>query len=200
MTQITLGSKNPHKLLELEALLADYGVQLASLPTSVPDTIEDRDSFRGNAEKKACEYARATGSWALADDSGLCVNALGGAPGVFSARFAGEPADHGRNNALLLDQMRGVEASRRGAEFVCVLALADPQGLRLLVEGRLRGRIAEDLSGRGGFGYDPLFIIDEPELECSGRRLAELEPAEKNAISHRGRALRRLLAAWPALF
>lgn len=198
MKSLTLGTRNQHKLEEIQAMFNDFPILLEVMPEEHGDVDEDRDTFRGNAAKKALEYAEKTGGMVLADDSGLIVHALDGAPGVYSARFAGEHANHAANNDLLLEKMAGIPKEKRGAEFVTVMVLADSEGVLLCVEGRLRGEIIESLTGKGGFGYDPLFRVnseDDPEQ----RTLAEMSADEKNAISHRGRALRKVQAALPLL-
>lgn len=200
--RLLLASGNPKKRVELERLLARSDVELL-VPADVgglPPVEEDRPSFAGNAEKKARSAALASGLWALADDSGLEVDALDGAPGVRSARFAGEPCDDGANNALLLRLLEGRPAGARGAGFVCALALARPDGsIAAAIEGRARGRILAAPRGASGFGYDPLFELDEPGVPESGRTFAELGTDAKGRVSHRGRALcalrERLLAA-----
>lgn len=192
-----VASRNRHKLVELEQLLAGVPVEVRALgdyPGS-PEVVEDGDTFRDNAVKKAREAAAFTGEWALADDSGLEVDALGGEPGVRSARFAGEPTDDARNNAKLLSLLRGVSPGRRTARFRSVVALAGPDGELETVEGTVEGRIIEAPRGTGGFGYDPLFLL--PDL---GRTMAELSPEEKNAVSHRGRAMAALARRLRARF
>ena len=197
---ILVASSNKKKLAELERRLVHLGVQLV-VPHAVggiPDTIEDAPTFEGNAAKKAREAATAKGMWALADDSGLEVDALQGAPGVLSARFAGRHGDDAANNALLLERLSNVPDSARSARFVCVLALARPDGsLALSVRGEARGRIAHAARGTRDFGYDPLFVFDEPGHPQTGRGFAELEPDDKDAVSHRGRALRELARLLP---
>lgn len=179
-----LASTNAHKAEELQALLAHLGVAVAPAPRAL-EVAEDAPDFAGNAALKAQAYARAFGAWALADDSGLEVAALGGRPGVFSARYA--PSDPERI-AKLLGELEG--AAERGAAFVCALALANPQGeLVAQVAGRCPGRIALAPRGQGGFGYDPIFEL------AHGRTFAELSPEEKLAEGHRGRAGRALAAA-----
>lgn len=199
--EILLASGNPKKLRELHAALEGSGVRLLA-PADVgglPELSEDAPSFAGNAAKKAISAARATGRWALADDSGLEVDALGGEPGVRSARYAGEPADDAANNAKLLAALAGLPDELRGARFVCALALAAPEGrLVLEVEGEARGRILHAPRGDGDFGYDPLFLFTEEGYPQCGRAFAELSPAEKSAVSHRGRALRALRAEFAA--
>ena len=200
--RLLIASDNAKKRAELEALLAPLGLELAT-PSGVgglPDVEEDQPTFAGNARLKAVSGARASGLWTLADDSGLEVDALGGAPGVRSARFAGRHGDDQANNALLLERLRGLPAERRGARFVCALALARPDGsVALDLEGEVRGRILDAPRGGGGFGYDPLFLFTEPGFEQSGRVFGELAPAEKALVSHRGRALRRLAELLPAV-
>jgi XTP/dITP diphosphohydrolase len=199
--RLLVASDNPKKRAELEALLAPLELQVVT-PSEVgglPPVDEDRPTFAGNAAKKAVSAARASGLWALADDSGLEVDALGGAPGVRSARFAGRHGDDAANNALLLERLAGLPPQRRGARFVCALALARPDGsLALEVEETTRGRILEAPRGEGGFGYDPLFLFTEEGFDETGRPFAELEPPEKARVSHRGRALRRLAEHLPA--
>ncbi len=159
-----------------------------------PETVEDRDTLECNAEKKAVSAARACGTWALADDTGVFVEALGGAPGVHSARWAGPDCVDSDNRAKLMKELAGVPAARRGAYFRTVMALSDPNGRVEFTDGRLDGAIAESPRGAGGFGYDPLFLLPD------GRTLAELGPVEKNDISHRGRALRAILPRLRSIF
>lgn len=195
---LLLASNNLKKLRELQHVLGEHGelgVKLA-LPSDIggiPDVVEDQPTFRANAAKKAISAARASGMWALADDSGLEVDALGGTPGVLSARFAGEHGNDLANNTRLLEELRGVPDERRGARFVCALALARPDGsLAAEIEGVARGRILHAPRGEHDFGYDPLFLFTEPGFDETGRGFAELEPEEKARVSHRGRALRAL--------
>jgi XTP/dITP diphosphohydrolase len=198
--RLLLASNNPKKRAELERLLEPLGVELLTPEElgGLPEVEEDRPTFRANAALKAVSAARAARHWALADDSGLEVAELGGAPGVRSARFAGRHGNDAANNAALLARLAGVPAERRGARFTCALALADPEGqLRLEVEGHARGRILEAPRGPAGFGYDPLFLFTEEGFAESGRAFAELSPEEKARVSHRGRALRELAARLP---
>lgn len=219
--ELLLASNNKKKLAELERLLGPLGVRVRTpreLSTPLPEVDEDRDTFAGNAAKKALSAAAASGLAALADDSGLCVDALGGAPGVRSARFAGGHGDDAANNALLLERLAGLPPERRGARFVCALALAVPGGdrwraeptahsnaagggtgarLLLEVEGEVRGRILAAPRGRGGFGYDPLFQFTETGFAETDACFAELEPGAKGRVSHRGRALRELARRLP---
>jgi len=182
-----VATRNRHKLAELERLLAPLKLEL--LPDHVALPPETGATFRDNALLKARTAAAALDRPVLADDSGLCVAALGGRPGVRSARYAGEGASDRANLEKLVREMSG-RADRRAA-FVCVLALVDPrEGRELVVEGRCEGVLADAPRGEGGFGYDPLFVPDDLG---DGRTMAELEPGEKNAISHRGRAAQALL-------
>ena len=202
MRRLLLASGNAKKRAELEGLLGPLGVALAT-PADVgglPPVDEDRPDFAGNARKKACSAAASSGLWSLADDSGLEVDALDGAPGVRSARFAGAHGDDAANNRRLLERLAGVPAARRGARFVCALVLARPDGEPLAeILGESRGRILEAPRGAGGFGYDPLFLFTEPGHPETGRGFAELSPAEKARVGHRGRALRELVRRWPTL-
>ena len=201
--RLLIASQNAKKRKELQLLLAPLAIEIVT-PADVggiPEVDEDQPTFARNAAKKAVSAARASGLWALADDSGLEVEALGGAPGVRSARYAGEPANDARNNAQLLAELAGLAPERRGARFVCALALARPEGtLALEVSGEARGRILEAPRGAGDFGYDPLFLFTEPGYPQTGRGFAELGATEKSAVSHRGRALRALARGLPALF
>lgn len=200
--RLLIATQNAKKHRELEPLLAPLGIQIAT-PSDVgglPEVDEDQPTFALNAAKKAASAARASKLWALADDSGLEVEALDGAPGVRSARWAGEPADDARNNARLLRELAGIPDERRGARFVCALALARPDGsLALEVRGEARGRILHHPRGAGDFGYDPLFLFTEPGFPQTGRGFAELTGAEKSAVSHRGRALCALAERWPRI-
>jgi XTP/dITP diphosphohydrolase len=157
-----------------------------------PDVEEDGRTFAENALKKARAIALHTGHVTIADDSGLEVDALGGLPGLYSARFAGEPADDGRNNDRLLRELAGVADEKRGAQFKCVIAIVDGRGREKVVEGICRGAIIRELKGAQGFGYDPLFV--EP---ASGLTFAEMDAGLKNAISHRSRAIGELKKILP---
>ena len=195
--KLLVASNNKKKRLELEALLAPLGHEVLCPEDvgGVPEVDEDQPSFAGNAAKKATSGALASGLWTLADDSGLEVEALEGAPGVHSARFAGTHGDDAANNAKLLAELDGLPPQRRGARFVCALALADPEG-RIVAEffGEARGRILTGERGTGGFGYDPLFLFTEEGHVATDQVFAELTPAQKAAVSHRGRALQALVA------
>lgn len=195
--KLLLASRNRGKLAELDALLGPLGIELLSLDRvpGAPETEETGATFAENARLKAVAAARYAGQWALADDSGLEVEALDGAPGVFSARFAGRHGDDEANNRALLQRLRHVPDALRGARFVCALALARPDGtLAAEIEAETRGRILAAPRGQRGFGYDPLFSCAEEGASAAGRSFAELEPHEKAQISHRGRALRALHA------
>ncbi len=190
MKQIVLASNNAKKLAELSTLLAPLGFELTPQgQLGVPEAEEPFGTFVENALAKARHAARLTGLPALADDSGICVRALGGAPGVHSARYAGEPKSDQRNNDKLLQAL--ANASDRHAHYVCLLVFVrhadDPQPL--IAEGEWHGELLTAPRGEGGFGYDPLFLI--PSL---GKTVAELPAAEKNTLSHRGQALQKLLA------
>ena len=190
---IVLATSNHGKLLELRALLADLPVQLRSAAEVLgeqPTIVEDGATFEENALLKARAIARATRCLALADDSGLEVDALAGRPGVRSARFAHERATDAENNAALLRELEHVEEGARSARFRCVLSLVDPwsESDVHVAEGSCEGSIARTPRGNGGFGYDPLFLVGGP----GGRAMAELSEAEKNQVSHRARAVHAL--------
>jgi XTP/dITP diphosphohydrolase len=189
MKELFVATGNKGKLKELEALLSGAVAAIlspADFP-GLPEVVEDGATFRENAEKKARHAARFTGKPAIADDSGLVVDALDGAPGVYSARFAGHGATDAANNAKLLADMVHVPPEGRTAAFHCVLALCLPDGECRTFTGELAGTLLEAPRGEGGFGYDPLFLV--PEF---GQTLAELPLATKNRISHRAKALARL--------
>ncbi len=192
MTRLHLASRNAKKIAEMERILAAHlpGVQIVGLDdvAAYDEPVEDEATFAGNALLKARAGVAATGLATVADDSGLCVDALNGMPGVLSARWAGPPKDDARNNALLLAQLADVPDARRGAHFVCAVAVVTPDGRELVVEGRMDGTILREVRGDGGFGYDVLFVADERP----GLTTAELSREDKDAISHRGHALRDL--------
>jgi XTP/dITP diphosphohydrolase len=197
MFDLVLGTHNAKKLIELRMLLPEDQFQLTSL-AELPDAIEVEetgDTFAANARLKASQQAKHLGRWVLAEDSGLTVDALDGAPGVVSARFAGQHGDDEANNDKLLQLLEQVPDERRGAQFNCFLCLADPAGqVRLEANGQCCGRIARTRSGGAGFGYDPLFIIREYH-----RTFGELDLTVKRAISHRSRALRQFVPQLCAL-
>ena len=183
---LLIATSNRGKLREVRGVLGDLAILLRALDEfpAIEEPVEDKDTFAANARLKAIYYARHTGCWALADDSGLEVEVLDGAPGVRSARFAGIPRDDKANNAKLIAALRGVPAARRAARFQCAIAVANGKGVLAEASGVIEGVIVSKARGDNGFGYDPHFLV--PEL---GKTTAELEPAVKNRISHRGRAL-----------
>lgn len=191
--RLVVATRNEHKLRELGEILT--GFELVPLPPEVELPPEDGDTFAANALIKARAAAAATGGAALADDSGISARALGGRPGVRSARFAGENATDEENLALLIEELRGRDPA---VAYVCVLAYIDRTGTETVVEGRCEGRLIDEPRGDRGFGYDPAFVPDDTG-EADGRTMAELEPAEKHAISHRGRAARALARELGAL-
>jgi XTP/dITP diphosphohydrolase len=188
---LILGSRNRKKLIELEELLLPLGFTLKTL-ADFPDSIEIEETgrtFAENARLKAVQQARHLKHWVLGEDSGLSVDALGGAPGVYSARFSHPGATDERNNALLLEKLRTVPLEKRWAHYTCYATLSDPEGnVRAETEGTCRGRILNTAAGAGGFGYDPLFEIAEYH-----RTFGELNPGVKRVLSHRSRAIRQLL-------
>lgn len=196
MTQVFLASRNAKKLAEMQRILAEHvpDVEVLGLDDVTPydEPPETEPTFEGNALIKVRAGVAATGLPSIADDSGLCVDALNGMPGVLSARWAGTAKDDAANNRLLLEQLDDVPDERRTAHFTCAVAFASPSGNGVaehVVHGEMHGRIIRELRGSGGFGYDVLFVADDTP---DGRTSAELPPDEKDAISHRGRALRAL--------
>ena len=190
--RILIATMNTGKLLEYERLLAEVpGLELetmAALPEAI-DVVEDRDTFRGNALKKAMEIVTVAGMPCLADDSGLEVDALGGGPGVYSARYAGEGSTDSENNAKLLDELSGIADDERTARFRCAIVIVDQSGRELaMAEGACEGRIGSEPRGSHGFGYDPLFVP-----EGYAQTMAELGPETKNEISHRAKAAAKLV-------
>jgi XTP/dITP diphosphohydrolase len=187
---LVIGTRNPKKREELVEILGDLPLDVRDL-TGWPDTpevVEDRATFEDNSRKKAAELARHLKQWVLAEDSGLVVPGLNGRPGVYSARYAGKQGDDAANNARLLAELAPLPEDRRAAYYVCVAALANPEGhIEAVTEGRCHGVITRDYRGSGGFGYDPLFLI--PEYH---RTFGELSARVKHALSHRGRALARM--------
>lgn len=193
MKRVVLATRNAHKIGELRAILADLGVDVELVGVTeypaVPDVAETELTFAGNALLKAVAVAEATGLPAIADDSGICVDALNGMPGIFSARWAGKHGDDAANLDLLLAQVSDVPDEHRGAAFICAAALAGPGpgGRRVVEEGRIDGVLLRERHGEGGFGYDPIFRPDGYDVST-----AELAPDEKNRISHRRRAFAAL--------
>jgi XTP/dITP diphosphohydrolase len=192
VTRVVVATGNQHKLEEIRAILAGLDVQLVSMGEfGVAEPVEDGDTFEANALLKARACAAATGLPALADDSGLEVDALDGAPGVYSARYAGEPGDDQANNRKLLAALADVPAERRTGRFVCAAAIVLPDAREQVVRGTMQGHVVTAPRGTNGFGYDPLFVSD---AAGDGRTNGELEAQEKDAISHRGAAFRALRA------
>jgi len=191
VAEVFLASRNRKKLEELSRILTPAlpGIEVLGLDDvpSYDEPVEDQPSFEGNALLKARAGLAATGMPSLADDSGLCVDALNGMPGVLSARWAGTAKDDAANNRLLLEQLADVPDERRGAEFRCAVAFCSPDGHEELTIGVMRGRVIRELRGSGGFGYDVLFAADGYDVTT-----AELPADEKDAISHRGKALREI--------
>lgn len=192
---LVLATRNAHKVEEMQALLGDLPVRLIGMDAypDAPEPEETGVTFAENAAIKAVAAARASGQWAIADDSGIAVDALGGRPGVYSARWAGPGSGAAQWITKTLEELADVPAARRTARYVCVLALADPAGRVVeTAEGTFEGAISDAPRGTSGFGYDPIFLVGgDPQ----GRTAAELTPEEKNARSHRGNAVRALLPA-----
>ena len=191
---LVIATSNQHKLKEFKAILKGFPLTILSLKDfpDIPAVVEDGKSFYENALKKALTVARHTDKITVADDSGIEVDALDGKPGIYSARFAGEDATDALNNTKLLKELEGVSSDKRGACFKCVLVIAQPDGETAFVEGACRGTIIHEARGEYGFGYDPLFLV--PEYD---KTFSEITPEEKNKISHRARALEKLLKILP---
>jgi XTP/dITP diphosphohydrolase len=192
--KLLMATTNKGKIVEIEHEFAASGLTvqvlgLKDLPAGWSDCVEDRPTFVGNAAKKARHFAAIAGMLTLADDSGLCVDALGGAPGVISARYAGEPCDNAANNAKLLREMENVPEGKRQGKFVCAMAASLPSADLAVFVDEVHGEILRAPRGDKGFGYDPLFFF--PEF---GKTTAELDMATKGRISHRGKALRKMIA------
>ena len=188
--RLVLATRNEHKVGELRSILLPLLPDLDLVGANafnLPEPVEDEVTFAGNALIKARQIARETGLIALADDSGICVDAMGGAPGVFSARWSGSHGDDDANLELLLHQMSDVPDRYRGAEFRCAAALVTPEGQEIVEEGVMKGSLMRERHGVNGFGYDPIFRPDGLAVSS-----AEITPAEKDAISHRGKAFRAL--------
>jgi len=188
MTSLVVATRNRGKLKEIQAFLGGLvaNIYCSADFENFPDTVEDGATFELNALKKAREAMRFTGLAALADDSGLVVDALDGRPGVHSARFAGDAADDAANNKKLLEELDSVPANLRQCAFVCSMAFVSPDGCERTFTGKITGWVLGEARGNGGFGYDPLFLVDGFD-----RTMAELSIEEKNRISHRGQALRQ---------
>lgn len=185
--KLIIASNNQHKLVEIKEILGDFFSEIVSAWEAgiEHETVEDGTTFLENALKKAREMTEISGCAALADDSGICVDALGGAPGIYSARFSGVHGDDAANNRLLLEKMEGV--ADRKAHYTCAIALTYPDGREVTAEGYFYGEIGYEEKGQYGFGYDPLFYL--PEYGCTS---AQILPEEKNKISHRAAALQKL--------
>jgi len=192
--EVVIATRNSGKLREIRAILSPLGLKILSLRDfpEVPEIIEDGQTFEENAVKKAAVVSRQTGRMAIADDSGLAVDALQGRPGVFSSRYAGEKATDAQRYQKLLKEMAGTPQGKRGAAFICAMAVASPKGKVEMVKGECRGEIAFAPKGSHGFGYDPVFYLPE-----RGKTMAELEPDVKNRISHRAQALEKLKKLLP---
>lgn len=197
MESVVLATRNKGKIAEFNELLKDFGLRVIGLDEfpEIGEIPEPGETFLENSIIKAQTVANATGLVAVADDSGLEVDHLGGAPGVYSARYSGEDATPAKNNEKLLRELDGVSKEERSARFVCVMVAATPDNIRIQSRGEWEGRIAFELTGREGFGYDPLFF--DPELGCVA---AEMSRETKNSRSHRGKALRALMEQWAAFW
>lgn len=185
-----LATNNMKKLEEMQRILSPLGIEIktaAMLGIELPEVEEDGDTFEANAEIKAASACKITGLPAIADDSGLCVDYLDGAPGIFSARFAGEHGNDEKNNDLLLQKLEGVKQEDRTAHYVCAICCIFPDGRKIVVRGECEGLIGFERDGNAGFGYDPLFIVD-------GKSFGRYTGEDKDKISHRGKALRALVA------
>lgn len=196
--QIVLSSRNKKKIGEIAELFAPYGVELIGVSEfpDVSELEEDGDSFAANAAKKAVEVAKKLNHWVIAEDSGLCVDALDGAPGIYSARYAGQQGDDAGNNERLLRELVSVPTEKRTAYYVCYAVLSDPTGeVRLSAEGRCGGLILRDYFGEHGFGYDPLFQVREYH-----QTFGQLSAVVKRHISHRAKAFERLIPQIVRLF
>ena len=192
-TRLVLATANPDKVREISAILGD-AVELVGRPDSVPDVVEDGDTLEDNARLKAVAICDATGRPAVADDTGFEIDALGGAPGVRAARFAGEGATYADNVRKVLGDLAAAGAvapAQRRARFRTVALVRWPDGDELVVDGTVEGVVVDEPRGEGGFGYDPIFVPDDGD----GRAFAEMAPEDKHAVSHRGRAFRALAEA-----
>lgn len=195
---IVVASRNAKKAAEIADLLAPFGIAVKSLAAfpDAPEIVEDGETFAANAAKKAQTISRHLGCWTIGEDSGIQVDALKGAPSVYSARYAGEHATDDENNAKLMRELANVPPEKRGAGYVCHVALADPAGeIRLSIEATCRGRLTSEPCGTNGFGYDPYFLILEYH-----KTFGELDPAVKRHISHRARAFERFIPRFITLW
>ena len=185
--KITLATSNPHKVEEINLIAKKYDIKFV-LPDGDFDPVEDSDNFIGNATCKVLEAVKfGNTELYLADDSGLCVDALDGAPGIYSARFLGHDTDYNYKNNYILDKLKDVPEDKRSARYACAVAAVWPDGREEVVTEYFEGRIGYEQKGNGGFGYDPIFFVPE-----YGKYAAELTPDQKNAMSHRGKALRAI--------
>ena len=186
MKRVLFATKNKGKIKEANEILQDFGYEVVAMQEAGIDLdiVEDGKTFEENALKKAVEIMKVSGEIAIADDSGLCVDALDGAPGIFSSRFAGENSTDEERNNKLLEMMKDIPAEKRGAKFVCVMAVAFPDGTGFTVRGECEGEILNEPRGSNGFGYDPLFYVAQ-----HGMTTAEMDPSLKHSISHRGKAM-----------
>lgn len=192
MKKVVAATNNAKKLEEMNRILTQLGWEVVGLRScgDFPEPVEDADSFEGNARIKALAAHRNTGLAAIADDSGLMVEALGGAPGVYSSRYAGEGATDADNNAKLLHELADVPAGQRAAAYACAIVFIDDDGSEHSAWGTCEGEIGFEPTGEGGFGYDPYFL----SADYPGQTLAQVDARAKDAISHRGKALRSLVA------
>lgn len=199
MIEVVLATRNSHKVIEVQRILGstckDITVVDLSTWKDAPEVIEDGATFAANALLKARALSAHTGQTVIADDSGICVDALNSMPGIFSARWAGSHGDDKKNLQLLLDQLKDVPESRRGAQFVCAFAVVTPDGVERVVEGVVDGEITREPRGTDGFGYDPIFQPYGFDLTT-----AEMSPDQKDEISHRGQAVRNLVPVLKDLF
>lgn len=186
-----IASHNQDKVREFEILFHHQGISVQALPEKLPAAPEGARSFAANAVEKAIFYSEHVNDWVLADDSGLCVDKLFGAPGVLSARYAGDPSNTQANNKKLLESLAGVPWAERTARFICVLALWDPNGRGWLAQGEVKGIITMSPFGENGFGYDPLFY-----LPSKGQTFGQMTAKTKHSLSHRAMAVRELLRTW----
>lgn len=196
MKEIVFATGNENKMKEIRMILGDLSARILSMKEAgiLADIIEDGETFEENAKIKACAIAKETDAIVLADDSGLEIDYLNKAPGVYSARFMGEDTSYDIKNQAILDKLKGVPKEQRGARFVCAICAAMPDGSTHITRGTIEGMIGYEMKGENGFGYDPIFYV--PQYSCYS---AQLLPEQKNAISHRGKALmemKKYIAQW----